>query len=1014
MAINKRIARFVFSGLLFLPGAAWAQQASSIAGVVRDASGAVIPGVTVEAASPTLIEKVRSVVTDSAGQYKVEELRPGTYTVTFSLTGFSTFKRDGVVLTSGFTATVNVDLKVGTLDETVTVSGTSPLVDVANVKQGTIVSDELLSSLPSGGKGYSSLARLIPGMNQSNDSGGANGLYVANQSHLTTLHGKGAMKLLYDGMQTQNLCTTGYTSYIQNPSTVEETTIETGGGSAESTSSGVQLNMIPKEGGNRVTIGASGTFANDKLQGNNLSADLAARGIRNTNGIQHLYDENFTIGGPIKKDKIWFFAATRGSGNQNLVAGAYFNSTQGTPFYTPDLSRPAYRREWLKSQGQRITWQISPRNKVSAFADVQSFQVRGTGALVAPESQTAWSFWPNGLYQATWNSPVSSKLLLEGGFSFAQGGYTFDQCSSTDIFGFCVKKTDISIFDAGTGVRYNAATIYDYKNDQNRYAARYSASYITGTHAFKAGVQYQHGIANLNQDRNQDQLWTFVNTKPTLIDQYVTPYEIDTRFNDYGFFAQDKWTIKRLTLSPGLRFDYFNGYAPATHEVAGQFMSARDFPAVNNAPNWYDLNPRIGAAYDLFGDGKTALKGSLGRYVGKIGTAVALQLSGVQSSIIDSTRSWTDTNGDYIPQCDLKNYAANGECGPIANASLGQANNNAIAIADNLIHGFGTRDYLWDATAEITQQLGAKTSVTAGYYRNWSNQFGSQASGWPTGVLVDTTLAANQVDRFCVTAPVDSRLPNGGGYQVCGLADRQPAHFVAGPEIYQRADQYGGQRRESDFFTFSFQSRLGNGNNVGGSLDTGRTVEDHCYAQGYDAVIALAPPPTSTAGGGTPVIDFTNLLYCHVVTPFNAQTQLKLYGSYNLPMNFVVSGVFQNVSGITFQANRQYTNAEISPSLGRNLAACGTAAVCNASITVPLVAPQTLFQPRRNMLDLRVSKVFTAGHARIRANLDLYNATNSQAILAITSTYGANWQLPSGSGSIMNARYIQIGGEFSF
>jgi len=194
----------VLLGSLLLPTGIGAQQASGIVGVVRDTSGGVLPGVTVEVASPALIEKVRSAVTDGEGRYNVVDLRPGNYVVTFSLAGFNTLKREGIVLTAGFTAAVNADMQVGALEETITVTGAAPLVDTQNVRQQASVSDELLSALPSGSKGFNGIARLIPGMSNSSDSSGGSGIYASNTAHGAMVHGKGGGKMAYDGMQTSN------------------------------------------------------------------------------------------------------------------------------------------------------------------------------------------------------------------------------------------------------------------------------------------------------------------------------------------------------------------------------------------------------------------------------------------------------------------------------------------------------------------------------------------------------------------------------------------------------------------------------------------------------------------------------------------------------------------------------------------------------------------------------------------------------------------------------------------
>ena len=995
----------VLMGSLLLPMVVVAQQASGIAGVVRDTSGGVLPGVTIEAASPALIEKVRSVVTDGEGRYNITDLRPGAYVVTFSLAGFNTLKRDGIVLTSGFTAAVNADMQVGSLEETITVTGAAPLVDTQNVRQQESVSDELLNALPSGSKGFMGLARLIPGMSGNSDSGGASGIYSANSAHGATVHGKGGGKMSYDGMQTSNQSGGGHTSYVMNPATVEETVISTGGISAESDSSGLLINLVPKEGGNIFKGGTDGVYANGHMQSDNLNDRVRATGVTTIAKVQRLYDANFYLGGPIKKDRVWFFAATRFNGSQNQVSSVYFNKTQGTVFYTPDLDRPSFRREWLKGQSARLTWQISPRNKVNWFSDTQSYQVRGRGEFSAPEAHTVWSFWPNGLYQGTWTSPVTSKFLLEAGVSLAQNGYPYTRELSTDIFGFVVKETDISMLEATTGFRYNAKPIYNDVNQQDRWVQRFSASYVTGSHAFKAGFQIQEGILNQNVLVNQDVYYNFVRGVPSTLTLWATPYPNRVRtLPELGVFVQDQWAIRRLTLNAGIRLDYFNGYVPEQHVAAVRFVGARDFAEVKGVPHWTDLDPRLGASYDLFGDGRTALKASIGRYVGKMGPSVATAMNPVLSSINSVTRTWADVNKDYAPDCDLKNFASNGECGPISNVNFGKLNPNAQRYADDLIRGYGTRDYLWDLSAEVQHQLTPRVSLKGGWYRNWTNQFGqllgSQSSaggGWPTGHTDNQAVTPADFQPYCITAPVNSRLPGGGGYQVCGLYDVVPAKFGVGQEVITRASNYdNGKRRTSNFFTGSVSTRLGGGIELGGSLDAGRIVEDNCF---------VVDSPQS-------------LLNCDIVAPYKSQTQIKTYMSLPLPAAFVVSGVLQNLSGIGYEANYAVPNAQIAPSLGRNLAACRGAAVCTATATVPLIKPFTQFEPRRTQLDLRMSKVFTLGtRARLRANLDLYNVFNDGSIVNTNNNYGSSWLQPLGwglSAGLVDGRLLQVGGQLTF
>ena len=427
----------------------------------------------------------------------------------------------------------------------------------------------------------------------------------------------------------------------------------------------------------------------------------------------------------------------------------------------------------------------------------------------------------------------------------------------------------------------------------------------------------------------------------------------------------------------------------------GLFVEPRAYASVKNLPNFTDVSPRIGVSYDLFGTGQTAVKASFGRYVAKMGTIVALNVHPVTTSIKTALRSWSDANGNFIPDCVLKNLAANGECGAISNVNFGGTNTNAITYADDMLSGFGQRDYFWDVSAEVTQDIGGRASTTAGYYRNWSDHFGSQNIGWPTGHPNNLAVTPADYTPYCITAPLDPQLPGGGGYEVCGLADVNPDKFGQGNIRIERASNFGGKKRSSDFFTFSLNTRLGGGADVGASLDTGRTVEDLCF---------LIDSPQQ-------------LLNCRVVTPFKAQTQIKAYASYALPHDFVVSGVFQNVSGINFRADYRAPNSAILPSLGRNLSSCGTRVVCTATASVPLVAPQTLFEPRRTMVDLRVSKIFLVARTRLRANLDIYNALNRSDILTINNNFGGGWRLPrgaSGGSSLLNGRTMQLSGEVSF
>src|SRR5262245_59512798 len=315
-----RICASSLSLLLLVIPVARAQQVTSIAGLVKDSSGAVLPGVTVEATSPALIEKVRSVITDGQGQYRIVDLRPGTYSVTFTLPGFAAVKVDNVTLTSGFTASVNAEMKPGAVEETVTVSGASPLVDTQNVRQQTVVPTELIQGLPLAKGSVTSVVTLIAGLTGQVDVGGSAGVYVGQTQSGVSFHGKSGVKRQFDGMRVNNVEGSGASGYVIDPSFAEEMIVETGGISAESAASGVLFSSVPKEGGNSFRFTRSGTFSNGNLGSDNLTDALKARGLTSVNKVLQLFDVDSAVGGPIRRDRLWFYAGVRGAESKQQLS----------------------------------------------------------------------------------------------------------------------------------------------------------------------------------------------------------------------------------------------------------------------------------------------------------------------------------------------------------------------------------------------------------------------------------------------------------------------------------------------------------------------------------------------------------------------------------------------------------------------------------------------------------------------------------------------------------------------
>ena len=349
---------------VLVPAGTFAQ--SGIAGVVRDATGAVLPGVTVEATSPALIEKVRSAVTDSAGlNSAASDLRPGIYTVKFTLTGFATLQRQGIELPSSFTATVNAEMRVGDLVETITVLGPVPQVDIQSVTKSTVLSDELLNSIPAVRLPHSYVL-YVPGVTGTIIGSQLSSVVSAKQ---LAIHG-GRTSEFYttiDGSVTQNVMGPGgpFDRLYLGTAVIEDLNIELGGLSAEHKTGGIYANVIPKEGSNTFSGFLFASYANENLQGSNLTNDLRAAGVTFNPGIKKMSDVNPAFGGRILRDKLWFYSAFRHAVSNQYVAGIFYNKTPLAWTYTPDLTRPATFDVSDKAGNTRLTWQATPKNKIS-------------------------------------------------------------------------------------------------------------------------------------------------------------------------------------------------------------------------------------------------------------------------------------------------------------------------------------------------------------------------------------------------------------------------------------------------------------------------------------------------------------------------------------------------------------------------------------------------------------------------------------------------------------------------
>jgi hypothetical protein len=466
------------------------------------------------------------------------------------------------------------------------------------------------------------------------------------------------------------------------------------------------------------------------------------------------------------------------------------------------------------------------------------------------------------------------------------------------------------------------------------------------------------------------------------------PWNLEESVRDVAVYAQDQWTIRRLTLNAGLRYSDARASTPEQVLGVGFFVPERRFAAVDNVPHYRNLSPRVGFAYDLLGTGRTALKASVGHYPDRVIQAAA---NPVVNLTRNTSRNWTDGNRNFRPDCNLLDPAANGECGAWSNLNFGRARVET-RYAEDARTGFNSQFDNWQGSVSLQHELRPGIGVNVGYFRTWYSGFLVTAN--------EATRAADY-DPFCITVPVDARLPN-SGQQLCGFYNIKPAAFGLVQNLTTLASEYGKQTQVFNGVDMTVSARFADRGQLSGGVSVGRTVTDNCYQNDDPSLLAqgaIATYPRSEA-------------FCHLAVPWSAGTQVKFMAVYPLPWSVQTSAIYQNSAGIPITAQYVVPNAAIVPSLGRNLGSCRGAATCNGNVTVDLIAPTEVFEPRLQQLDLRLSRIFTLGGTRrVRADMDIYNLFNAGNVISMNTAFGAGWQNVR---QILGGRLVRLGAQFDF
>jgi hypothetical protein len=964
----------VCAGALFLPAVAAAQ--ASISGSASDTSGGVLPGVTVEVASPALIEQVRTAITDGAGLYRITELRPGTYSVTFTLPGFATVKREGIVLQGTFDAQVNAEMKVGALEETVVVSGASPVVDVQNTLTQTVISKDQLEVLP-GSRTLKGRAALVPGVVVPTANTGV----VAHGSASTDSHS------MVDGFKAGNHLVgrgtgqlgVGSTTHSQEAA-IEEIVYDVGAQGAEYAFSGVRMNAIPKEGGNRTSIEGIAYGSRENFESDNLGDYKQLYNFKYA-PQEFFFDFNPVIGGPIKENKLWYFGSLSGNRSNTRILDTYFKPYEPS---TPDKCRDKPvddPTQWCQadtgavlnlSETVRITHQVTPRNKIRySFDNSRLDNLRGnyttSGAKASPEASWQLPLYPTWLAQVKWTAPVTNRLLIEAGYSYQRGDFRVNYQPANPI-------DRVSKWDLLRGrIEENVYFVYD--NQERKQEGKIAVSYVTGSHSIKAGFENRWANAIQANAYNGDVAILFtLNNAPYLASVANGPALNKMQFNwDGGAYIQDQWRVGRFTFNLGARYDKFNAFIPAQSVPDSNFVPGFSIPKISNTPNWNDWATRTGMAWDVFGTGKTAVKFFAGRFVAGEAFSNTSQFNPIYSRT--ESRTWTDRNLDG----KILNPDGSVQFNELGAGSPTFGSPDSVDKLDPDLR----RDKNWSYELTAQHELFPRVQVFGGYYRRnffdlaWTDDLA-------TANFID---AANPGDwiPITLTGPADSRLPDGGLEQI-------QAYNLAANKVQAVNPRQGYKTNAPDDF------RTYNGLEVGTNVQLPRN--------GF-AMMSLTSGKMHTRNC---TLDNPNSLrFCDSETPF--RHIFKISGGIPLPYSVMVSANFQIYdtpgSGLFlappyFAANLVYTSAVA----GRPIVTSS-----GGGITVNLLPPNTIFADYYKIFDVRLAKTMSVGRHRVTALAEFDNLLNMRNTVAVTESYGSNWLRPA---TVQRGRNIRFGVQYRF
>jgi hypothetical protein len=992
--------------LLLIPTLAAGQ--TGIQGLVTDSSGGAMPGVTVEAASPALIEKVRVAVTGDNGQYRILGLVPGVYTVTFSLGGFTPVKREGIQLVQDFTAPINVTLQVGGVAEQITVEATAPIVDVTRLSDPKTVNSTMMSVLPLGNRTTTEILQAtVPGV-----QAGALGTM--------TYRGSTDTLLTVDGNRTTFLnafAGAGATTLTLAAEAYQEYSVTTAIDAVDSGNSGMRVNVVPKDGGNQFSGTLFTIYQGLKWTSNNIPEEYRVPPYNLTQGTGNRYqfDINPSFGGPIKRDGLWYQATLRYGNTKVNNLGIYEDSNPDPRIYQSDVSKAVFNNNEFFNGGIRITWQASPKDKVAGYYDNQRRDQPffGLGGF-SPDPSSTMHYGEDYARNTgiKWTRTQTSRLLFEAqasafGQHLAQRyrGAALpwsprEDAATTSYLDLPVATAAISSYSINNVVT-NMGIAGDQGHARTR-TARGDMTYYTSAHTFRVGGTFFHGndVSQFRRVGDIQYLYSAATVggvttyTPNQISANL-PTNIVTRVVDIGLWFQDQWTHNRLTTKLGVRYDGLRSGYPDQFQPASPWLAELRFPGASFL-RWHDITPRASIAYDVFGDGKTALKGGVARFVTGENIGTTRAANPMSRIVRTATAAWTDLNGDFtVYNADRSVQSNEINTGTEFQGRFQDSTFGSPLITTDYdpdyINGWYKRGYEWETDISISQQILPRLSGTfTWYHRTAGNQIA-------TDNLNITSSSAYYTGPFCLRAPTNTGLPDGGAFDVCGLYDQT----ALGATEAARATTSDG--RYANFVTH--RTNLGTGEGMtdvtnGFDLNLNGRLTNGAFIQGgFDLRTRL----TDTCD----VIDNPEVRYCRTRNPWTLLPRFT--GAYTLQdyesLGFaraIVRGI--QVSG-TYRMDRGATEAALWTACDRITAVCTVNDFANsAALGLPtlgrplravtgqkqiqLIEPNTLYYSYVHVFNARFAKQVNIQRNPLTLGVDLYNLFNAGDTQTFQTAYG--------------------------